>query len=318
MEELQELRRYHDALPGAGSESIGAARSRLAGHMRGSRRPRARRIRPVWGLSLAMALAAGLIGVQVVGIGGQAPVRAEAAEILEHAALVAERDAAGAPRPGQFVYIESTTAYGSSSSAAAKDWMIAPKLRRTWRSVDGTHNGLLRERPESNPDGWTESTLPGCVNGKFTSGAQSRNSCQTQPGYLGNLPTDPKRMYDYLYRNSQGGNPAGEQAFITIGDLIRENAVPPKALAAMFRAAAKIPGTTVVGDVVDPAGRKGVAVAYTTGGTRRELIFDSKTYEYFGEREVAVKDLSYVKKGDLIGGTARRTVAIVDEPGQLP
>ncbi|NJP98547.1 hypothetical protein HCN51_55580 [Nonomuraea sp. FMUSA5-5] len=53
MDDLQELRRYHDALPGAAPESIGAARSRLAGHMGGSRRPRARRIRPVWGLSLA-------------------------------------------------------------------------------------------------------------------------------------------------------------------------------------------------------------------------------------------------------------------------
>src|SRR6478752_9502885 len=70
MEELQELRRYHDALPGAAPESIGAARSRLAGHMRGSRRPQARRIRPVWGLCLAAAAAAALLAVATTVVPG--------------------------------------------------------------------------------------------------------------------------------------------------------------------------------------------------------------------------------------------------------
>jgi hypothetical protein len=283
---------------------------------------------------LAVALAAGLIGMQVMGVGGHAPLSAEAAEIFENAALVALQTSTVTPRPDQFVYVESATAYGTGTAAGTgKDgdagpptgWVISEKLRRAWFSVDGTGDGLVRERPESDPKGWSETPMPGCVDGKVSDVAGGKaatanqdQGCEPRPAYLGDLPTDPENMYDYLYRNSHGGNPADEQAFITVGDLIRENYVPPKAMAAMFRAAAKIHGTTVVRDVVDPAGRKGVAVAYTGGSRRRELIFDPKTYEYLGERAVAVEDIDAIKKGGLIGGAARLTVAIVDKPGQLP
>jgi hypothetical protein len=37
----------------------------------------------------------------------------------------------------------------------------------------------------------------------------------------------------------------------------------PRAMAAMFSAAAKMPGATVIRDAVDAAGRHGVAVAQT-------------------------------------------------------
>jgi hypothetical protein len=250
----------------------------------------------------------------VLSIGGRAPLSAKAAEIFENAALVAEQTPTVTPRPDQFVYVESATAYREITTVSPETWVITEKLRRIWRSVDGTGDGLLRERPEADPNGWSQDRLPGCVDGKFQ-GAGAANAmgqpCSPQPAYDAGLPTDPAKMYDYLYRNSHGNHPADEQAFITVGDMIRENYVPPKVMAAMFRAAAKIHGTTVMRDVVDPAGRKGIAVAYTAGGSRRELIFDPKTYEYLGEVQVAVKN------AEVIGGAARLTVAIVDQPGQL-
>lgn len=51
---------------------------------------------------------------------------------------------------------------------------------------------------------------------------------------------------------------------------------------------------------------------------RAELIFDAETYEYLGERGVAVKDHDIWHKGDVTGGEARLRVAIVDRAGQLP
>jgi hypothetical protein len=262
---------------------------------------------------LAVALAGGLIAAQTLSIGDHAPeTNAEAAEILQNAALTAQEQPDVAARPDQFVYVESMTAYAVTAVAGGKTTTtIVPRLRRIWLSVDGTGNGVLRERPQAGGS-WEESPLPGCRDGKWVEikGFQS-GGCEPMPAYLGDLPTDTDAMYKYLYDNSHGDNPADVQAFITVGDLIRENYVRPQAMAAMFNAAARIPGATVIRDAVDAAGRHGVAVAQTWQGARSELIFDAKTYAYLGERTVT-------DKGDVGGGAARLRIAIVDRAGEMP
>lgn len=333
MNDVEVLHDIGTALDPSRAEPPGHLRDRVLGELADASPRRVRLPRFGWRLAatggLAVAMAAALIGVQVVGFGDREPRSAEAAEILENAALVAERTAAVNPRPDQFVYVESATAYGGSTGSTdgegtATGWAITEKLRRVWLSVDGTRNGLLRERPESDPKGWSETPLPGCVGGRLNkvpgegkAAEDQEQGCQPLPGYLGGLPTDTDAMYDYLYRNSHGGKPADHQAFTTVGDLVRENYVPPKAMAAMFRAAARIPGTTVVRNVTDPAGRPGIAVAYTARGLQRELIFDPKTFAYLGEREVAAEDIDIARKGAVIGGAARLTAAVVDQPGRL-
>jgi hypothetical protein len=125
-------------------------------------------------------------------------------------------------------------------------------------------------------------------------------------------------MKAWLYANSQGGNSPDEQAWITVGDTIREAYIPVKARAAMFEASAKIPGVYVVPQVTDVLGRAGVAVARDSGGSRSELIFDASTYVFLGERDVAVKPMLGFAPGAVIGYRAVTKVAIVPEAGQLP
>ncbi|MFJ1745457.1 hypothetical protein ACIOJD_04340 [Streptomyces sp. NPDC088116] len=76
-----------------------------------------------------------------------------------------------------------------------------------------------------------------------------------------------------------------------IGDLSFEGLMPPARSAALYRAAAKIPGVVVIPDAVDAAGRHGVAVARANEGERQELIFDKETKQFLGGRIVAVEDL---------------------------
>lgn len=278
---------------------------------------------------LAAALAAGLLVAQTVSIGDHSPAAtAEAAEILHSAAQAVRQVPDLSARPDQFVYVESATAY-SVTSGATGTTRIEPKQRRVWLSGDGTGDGLLRER-RADDDEWSELSLPGCRDGRETpimseakqaeaepNGA-APTGCKPVPAYLGDLPTDVDAMYRYLYDNSQGDNPRDVQAFVTVGDLIRENYVRPQAMAAMFDAAARIPGVTVIRDVADAAGRHGVAVAQVWQGGRAELIFDATTYRYLGERTVAVKDGNGWHKGDVTGSAAQLRIAIVDRAGELP
>jgi hypothetical protein len=159
------------------------------------------------------------------------------------------------------------------------------------------------------------------------------HGCQDTPAYKKNLPTDPASALKWLYQNSQGGNPPDVQAFVTVGDTIRESYVSPKALSAIFTAAAKIPGVTVTKNAVDSAGRSGIAVGQTWQGTRHELIFNAKTYQLLGEREVVNHDTSFrpsggksrgtvsepkLKEGTVLYSSATIRTAVVDKAGQAP
>jgi hypothetical protein len=124
-------------------------------------------------------------------------------------------------------------------------------------------------------------------------------------------------MRHYLYHGAENKNPPDTRAFTLVGDTLREQYVPPKAVAALFDAAATIPGTSVVHQA-DVAGRHGIAVSRTNQGIRHDLIFDSSTYRFLGERDVAVGNVPPYPKNAVIGWTAQLHLAIVDRAGQLP
>ncbi|MEU6207862.1 hypothetical protein ABZ814_30270 [Micromonospora musae] len=95
-----------------------------------------------------------------------------------------------------------------------------------------------------------------------------------------------------------------------------EGYVPPRALAALFELLAREPGAVVIsGDVVDAAGRHGVAIRMpgVIGGAH-DLIFDRETHVYLGFRGSVIRG----GKESLHAAAARLRVAIVDRPGQLP
>lgn len=133
---------------------------------------------------------------------------------------------------------------------------------------------------------------------------------------------NPDALLEKLYRerDERGrGNSRDGAAFTAIGDILRESLVPPQTTAALYQAAAKIPGVEVVRGVTDAAGQRGgVAVAYNERSRRKEWIFDEQTYEYLGERSFLVADTADGPAGTVLGTTAVLQRAVVSNLGQRP
>ncbi|MFF0446139.1 CU044_5270 family protein [Streptomyces sp. NPDC004609] len=216
------------------------------------------------------------------------------------------------PKPGQYVYIKSRVSYLSqeinADSSKTKSRVEKPHLREVWLSPDGKKGWLIEE-------------------GRFKNGITLDDDGPGQPlsgyNYLKTLPTDPDVLLEKIYKDSKGqGKSRGPhaQAFTAIGDLLREEFAPPKLSAALYQAAAKIPGVVVLDKAEDGFGRDGIAVAHTdaSDGSRSEWVFDRSTYAYLGERVVQLKGFDDVKAGTVTGRTAVLERAVVDSKGQRP
>ncbi|WP_067813998.1 CU044_5270 family protein [Actinomadura kijaniata] len=251
--------------------------------------------RALFGGLAGAALVAGAAAVALPS--GDTPRNPAVAPMSATSVLAKAADAAVAqpplkPRPGQFLYFESRN---RQTEVALRTGGAEPMAvhRKTWLPAGGGKPGLLAsvENGKTSRDWLCHNQ--GRPAGEKVDLSRPPRGCVHPPAYRADLPTDPDRMRSWLYRNSRGGNPPDVQAFVTVGDTIRETYVPPAAMAAMFRAAAKIPGVTVRRNAVDFAGRRGVAVGQTWHGLRNELIFDARSYRLLGERAVVDRDDSF-------------------------
>ncbi len=218
--------------------------------------------------------------------------RPDAVQVLTLAAARALTAPHDPPRPDQFVY--------------ARD-----NGRESWRSVDGTRDGLV-------VDG-SSTPLPGCVDGrkavvKGTEVVQGvSEECVPEPAYRSDLPTTTDAMLDYLDRNA-GGEPGDVNARgKDILHLIDGALLSPETRAALFEAASRVPGLEVLPDVRDATGKPGIGITWpvpagaspppsaSAGPKPTVLVFDPTTYEYLGSPERAAS-----------------AVSIVDQSGQRP
>jgi hypothetical protein len=274
-------------------------------------RPVASRRRPRTAL-LATGAAAAVLAVSVTAVAlnqSPAPVqpgRTPAVRLLDKIAYTAGRQPAPRVRDDQFEYIKSKVAFEVTSVNAngkVTNSMEEPHQRQIWKSVsDLCRPGLLRDQG---------TTKLGRNQGEKCPDRGSLND----PTYrlLASLPTSPPALLDLINTQEMGHGPSPDaEAFTTIGDLLRESIAPPRISAALYRAAALIPGVTVIPNAVDAIGRHGVAVAFTSQGTRTEWIFDKTSLQMLGEREVTVRT------GSVTGTTAILERAFVDRAGQLP
>ncbi|MEI5033753.1 CU044_5270 family protein [Streptomyces sp. S1A(2023)] len=219
------------------------------------------------------------------------------------------------PGPGQFLYVRSEVSWLVSwEGADGKNKSYVDKIhpREVWMSPDGRKGWLIEPYKEAVDHGGI--TLDDPEGGERTLNSPSYD-------YLRTLPPDPETLLKKIYDETRGmGNGPDQQAFSTIGDLLREQVAPPKLAAGLYRAAARIPGVVLVDDSVDAAGRHGIAIARTDegDGSRTEWIFDRETYTYLGERTVQTRDAEGIKAGTVKGHTAVTDRAVVDAVKQRP
>jgi hypothetical protein len=258
------------------------------------------------GLRAGAAAAARVVGL--TGQSGSTGGHSTAATLLSKIADVAAQARALDVTDNQFTYIETKVSAGSPYGKPAPD---QPRLRRVWIPVaDLCRPGLAIENGKrfSISDKPTSDTVANGVHLKCP-----YRGTLNDPSYrlLQSLPTDPRTLLNLIYKETAGaGQSPDQEAFTTIGDLLRESIAPPEVSAALFRAAALIPGVTVVPNAVDAVGRPGIAVSFTSNGEQSEWIFNKQTSQMLGE-------LDFVN-GTLTDKSAIITRTFVDHPGQVP
>ncbi|WP_405424372.1 CU044_5270 family protein [Streptomyces erythrochromogenes] len=242
-------------------------------------------------------------------------------QLLDRISLAAASVGGGSKvRADQFIYIGSKTANTYVKSVGDKNTLVSEELhmRHQWNSPDGL-DGWLIEPGNTGPKGMT-------LAGKNEKG-ETPTPYLNAPSYdyLAGLPTDPDVLLKKIYEETRGmGRGPDQEAFTTIGDLLRSSYPPAELTVALYRAAAKIPGVVVVDDAVDAAGRQGLAVARLDeqSGQREEWIFDRQTLAYLGERTVQVRgeagEGGLIKPGTVVFTTAVMTRAVVDRMKEIP
>ncbi|MFF7641958.1 CU044_5270 family protein [Streptomyces canus] len=276
--------------------------------------------------ALACALAGAVVGGLALTGGGDAntslatgpalTTRIGAADargadrLLDHISLAAADTSEPAVRDDQFLYIASKVASTYPKTVDDKTTVVSEKLhsRQVWESPDG-RNGWLIEPGNTSEDGIT---LAG------------PNPLSSAYDRLAKLPTDPEALLRKIYQESDAVRdpevPRDQAAFVAIGDLLTESYPPANLTAALYKAAAEIPGVVAVDDAVDAVGRHGVAVARLDeqSGQRTEWIFDKKTYAFLGERSVQVEPSETFKKGTVTFTVAITRRAVVNEMKEVP
>jgi len=265
-----------------------------------------------------LAIIAAVIGITSLSSPVQPAVDKGAVQLLAKIAAAAAHQPAPHVRDSQYMYIETKAAVPSNVPI----WLGAkpPPFPRH------IHLKMITSRvwvPVANLCGPVYKRSVS-ANGKTTIWTFSGVKCGNigwlnDPTYrlLQTLPTNPHALLAMIYRVERGHGPGpAQEAFVTIGDLLRDTIAPPKVAAALYRAAALIPGVTLVPDATDAIGRPGVAVGRigpgTDGGVREELIFSRATLQLIGERTVVART------GMTTSATAIIARAFVDHRGQIP
>ncbi|WP_406098835.1 CU044_5270 family protein [Streptomyces sp. NBC_01013] len=305
---------------------------------RATARPRASLFRPavllpVVGLALGGVLLTTLTGTgqdrapapSAAGTHSQATTPRGAAVLLERVASVAAEKGEQKVTDNQFVYVRTLQA-GNEGEFGGRMKLTEPREREVWMSQKAgpvIDVGLIHE------DGSYFPITVGVPDGETAVGYPSGLNRPTYT-WLASLPTDPdvllRRLTTEITRDQDlRGTPDQERdqaqdTFDAIGELLRETLMPPKTAAALYKAAAKIPGVTVDSEAVDAAGRHGVGVARDNAraGWRTAWIFDSTTLEYLGERSYLIRDTSMGRKGALINKSAVLKRAVVDALREKP
>jgi hypothetical protein len=287
------------AVVAAGDDQAAAAASR--GRRRGGRAGSApRRL-----VAVAVAAAVVAVTLQVVDVGprtvreragGGAP--ANATELAALAAKAAESEPTA--KPSQWIYFKTLVAVVPPPSGVELRGRAAELLRSKewWLRVDGTRFAQLEGGR--------------VVVRRFSKSWRALNSQYRM------VPTTADGALAWAYRRADaesfayGGSDRDSSdrdvaAFAVIAGALVEKPLLPKAEAALSRAAARIPGVTMVKDIRDAAGRRGIALALAVPGSelqeREEVILDPRTFHYLGNR-VGMRQSALLEK------------AIVDHPGQ--
>lgn len=286
---------------------------------------------------IAVAAAAALIvGPMAVGIilpDSPQGATAEAAEILDEAALATIETADPIVGAGQYLMIDTNAVYGSS--------IVHDGTQHTWLATQDSQLYIPADRSEE----WVwvrEPEVPVTFFSDEAREAAEEISRSTEPfgqtvrapggGFYGspqqflgqplaeaiqNAPRDPQELLDLIYATTEGeGWSPEQQALTTIADFLRTGAVPADLRSALYKAAARIDGVEVVDESATIDGRSGTAIGIETPDEswRQDIIIDVETGLMIGERVTALKTTPPYPAGTVISWTTSVTSVVNSAP----
>jgi hypothetical protein len=330
---LDELRRNRREPEPPDDVVKAAARRSLQAAMRRETRAQRKRMRPwtSWRprrLQIAaVALAAGTALAVAAFVRSNATTEPAlaAGPLLHRLARVAAAQQQQIPGPGQYLYTTSRALTEADTALPGGVYCRAvfEQYRQNWIAANG--EGLFRETDgpahyssarERNACASAPRQRAGTSNTWAAPGCLSIN-----PVPLAGLPRDPAQLRARLLTGRvEGGRPGPAEAFTQVGDLLRETDAPSSLRAALYLAAAGLPGVKSLGTVSDKLGRRGVGLALDSDAIRHELIFSASTSALLAEQSVLVgrTATSHAAPGTVLDWSAYTAGVLTDELPSKP
>ncbi|WP_371659768.1 CU044_5270 family protein [Streptomyces sp. NBC_00280] len=256
----------------------------------GARESAPRRRFTMIGIPLATA-AAVAVAVVVGTVGSGTPTTdQEAVDLLNRIATVAAAKKPVPVRDDQYLCVSTQ---GSLEITEVEDSGTQVFRRTDWTAVNGKRLGLARTTVLSGPN------LPGDRTPKGVAADMILSADPNVTTYreLEALPTDPDALLKKIYDDTKDKHSINRGAALEmIGDMLAEATLLPEVNAALYRAAAKIPGVSVVEKAKDIAGRPGIGLRFKDRDKHDTWVFDTESLNYLGSDEVALLGAGIVDK----------------------
>jgi hypothetical protein len=303
-DELDRVRRFRSDEPPPTETAVQEASAELARAMGRSatqprhgptteqREPKRRRRWLPRTAAAAAAIALCVVGIELAGSGSATGPATALAAALGRLARIAASGPSLVPRSGQYLYVDSQNDYPAEANTGHKTCITyATDHRQVWIAANGS--GLLQDT--TGPTTFTSphdraicnAMTPSPLTASGTSKLWFAARCfELGPGNdMRGLSTNPRTLLRQM-RRLDGGPTGPAEDFVHVGDFLRETDASPAVRAALYRAAALIPGVHLLGIVRDHLGGRGLGVAYDSHGVRHELIFNPKTSALMGEQDI--------------------------------
>lgn len=355
MDDLKLLREIRNDVGAAPEDTLASGRQKLmarigadvAGTANAAKTPRRTVLRRGFAMTAAAALlVGGIVVADVVSFGGEPGATAEAAEVLNDAAAATIQTSDPVVGPGQYLKIETTSVYaggvllGDDPKGPRRDvewldqysdqlyipadrsqewiWNREARIPTTFFSEEAKAEAAKYQQSQADNPLRTGELLraPG---GEFyanlSNGPRLLFAGLPLAEGVKNLPRDPQALLDEIRQRGKQGRPEAE----TMGDIaaaLSTGAIPADLRAALYKAAALIPGVTVVDKQANLNGRVGTAIGIENPirETRMDIIIDPVTGLLIGEREVRLTAGPTFPAGTATGWTAVQTSVVDSTP----
>lgn len=343
MDELELLRKIRNDIPIAKDSVIDGGREQLLQRItpgaKKKRKPRRTALRIGLTSVATLGLATALVAGNVVGLAGwRGGASAEAAEVLNSAAELTIKTSDPVVNPGQYLKIESTNLWSTEASEATAAGEADPNKNWIWLDTEKMSMYI----PADRNDEWVWKRSGRIPTTFFDEG--SKNYALSQAKSMGDTSEllrapkgafydqessfpdadelaaysrNPRVLLNGIYKSTLGsGQSIDGEALVYIADLLRTGLVPADLRAALYKAAAMIPGVTIAEDQATLDGQKGIAIGRVedVSHLRQDIIIDPLTGQLIGERQVMTQEEYGFPAGTAIAWTTIRTTVVDSAP----